>query len=89
MSKINITSSAEPRESDALRIQTGAACNEILTAHHHAVKDWLDSPPGERAAKWRAVEAAWRRVKQTGAALQAARNAAAIMHAGGKLRSIA
>lgn len=59
----------------------------VLAAHIDAVKAWLAASPAERPHHWRAVEAAWRKVKLVGAADEAKRNAASLATHSGKLRS--
>lgn len=82
---------SRPRKSDLLDEFTGenhAAVRAALADHHFAVEQWLKSPPAGRAYHWRAVESAWRICKEIGAGLDASRQSAALMRAGGKLRSI-
>lgn len=45
---------------------TPEAENAALLAHQHAVQRWMAAPPDGRPLAWRAVESAWRRVKQLG-----------------------
>lgn len=81
--------SAEPQPHDAAPDAAAKAARMAMADHRAAVEAWLKSSPAERPQHWRAVEAAWRRCKQLGAAQEASKQAAALMRAGGKLRSIA
>jgi len=65
------------------------AARAAIADHLAALEAWLESSPAERQQHWRAVEAAWHLCKQLGAAQEASKQAAALMRAGGKLRSIA
>lgn len=63
------------------------AANKALLDHQHAVQRWLASPLADRPHFWRAVEAAWRRVKQSDGTLEAQRAATNLARNSGKLRS--
>lgn len=65
-----------------------AAAKSALADHESAMKAWLASSPHDRPHHWRAVEAAWRRVKQLGVADQAQHAARTHFQHSGKLRSI-
>jgi hypothetical protein len=74
------------RAIDAL-FSAPAAAAAAVTAHARATQAWLASSAAERPHHWRAVEAAWRTVKQLGVADQAQRAAVTLIQQNGKLRS--
>lgn len=64
-----------------------AAAQKALLEHQHAVQRWLAAPLADRPHYWRAVETAWRRVKQSDGTLEAQRAATTLARDSGKLRS--
>lgn len=66
---------------------TPEAENAALLAHQHAVQRWMAAAADERPHHWRAVESAWRRVKQLGCHDQAQYNSIKLARDHNKLRS--
>lgn len=84
-----VSRSTPPKPRDAAPDADTSTTGQALAEHRAAVEAWLKSPSADRPHHWRAVEAAWRKCKQLGASLDASKQAAALMRADGKIRSIA
>lgn len=89
MSADTSSHASAPFQPDSAAQDDPTTARAALADHRFAVECWLKSTPAERPHHWRAVEAAWRRCKQLGADTEASKQSAALMRAGGKLRSIA
>lgn len=66
---------------------THEAAGAVLLEHQAATQRWLAAAPADRPQLWRAVEAAWRRVKQHGLTSDAQHSSTTLARHHGKLRS--